>query len=49
MTGVQTCALPICGSTLCELDGTGKGGAPHNVTESLIRSMYGYYRKVMEV
>ena len=37
------------GSTLCELDGTGKGGAPHNVTESLIRSMYGYYRKVMEV
>ncbi len=37
------------GSTLCELDGTAKGGSPHNVTESLIRSMYGYYRKVMEV
>ena len=37
------------GSTLCELDGAAKGGSPHNVTESLIRSMYGYYRKVMEV
>ena len=37
------------GSTLCELDGTAKGSSPHNVTESLIRSMYGYYRKVMEV
>ena len=36
-------------NTICELDGTGGGGAPHNVTETLIRSMYGYYRKVMEV
>ena len=36
-------------ATLCELDGTGQGGAPHNVTETLIRSMYGYYRKVMEI
>jgi salicylate 5-hydroxylase large subunit len=37
------------GATLCELDGIGQGGAPHNVTETLIRSMYGYYRKVMGV
>ncbi len=36
-------------TTVCELDGTGQGGAPHNVTETLIRSMYGYYRKVMEI
>ncbi len=36
-------------ATVCELDGTGQGGAPHNVTETLIRSMYGYYRKVMEI
>ena len=34
-------------STLCELDGTGSGGAEHMVTETLIRSMYGYWRKVM--
>ena len=34
-------------NTICELDGTGSGGAPHNVTETLIRSMYGYYRRVM--
>jgi salicylate 5-hydroxylase large subunit len=32
---------------VCEMDGKGQGGAPHNVTETLIRSMYGYYRKVM--
>ena len=36
-------------ATLCELDGTAQGGAPHNVTETLIRSMYGYYRKVMGI
>ncbi len=36
-------------STVCELDGRGHGGADHNVTETLIRSMYGYYRAVMEL
>ena len=36
------------GSTLCELDGTGTGGADHMVTETLIRSMYGYWKKVMQ-
>ncbi len=35
------------GSTLCELDGIGLKGAEHMVTESLIRSMYAYWRKVM--
>lgn len=35
--------------TVCELDGTGTGGADHNVTETLIRSMYAYYREVMEL
>jgi salicylate 5-hydroxylase large subunit len=30
-------------ATVCELDGRGMGGADHNVTETLIRSMYGYY------
>ena len=35
--------------TLCEMDGAGSGGADHNVTETLIRSMYGYYREVMAV
>ena len=35
------------GSTLCELDGTGVQGAEHMVTETLIRSMYAYWRKVM--
>ena len=35
------------GSTLCELDGTGTGPAGHMVTETLIRSMYAYWRKVM--
>ena len=35
------------GSTLCELDGTGTGGAEHMVTETLIRSMYAYWKKVM--
>jgi salicylate 5-hydroxylase large subunit len=37
------------GNTVCELDGTGTGGAPHNVTETLIRGMYAYYRKVMDL
>ena len=36
------------GSTLCELDGTGTGGAEHMVTETLIRSMYQYWKKVMQ-
>ena len=35
--------------TVCELDGRGTGGADHMVTETLIRSMYAYYRRVMEV
>jgi salicylate 5-hydroxylase large subunit len=35
------------GATLCELDGTGTGPAEHMVTETLIRSMYAYWRKVM--
>ena len=34
--------------TIAELGGTTTGGADHMVTETLIRSMYGYYRKVME-
>ena len=37
------------GATVCELDGRGRGPADHNVTETLIRSMYGYYREVMEL
>ena len=37
------------GSTLCELDGTGTGPAGHMVTETLIRSMYAYWKKVMAV
>ena len=36
-------------STICELDGREAGPADHNVTETLIRSMYGYYREVMDV
>lgn len=36
-------------ATVCELDGRGRGPAEHNVTETLIRSMYGYYRTVMEL
>ena len=35
------------GNTLCELGGTGTGGAEHMVTETLIRSMYAYWRRVM--
>jgi salicylate 5-hydroxylase large subunit len=37
------------GETLCELGGTGTGGTEHMVTETLIRSMYAYWKKVMEV
>ena len=37
------------GETVCELDGRGTGAAEHNVTETLIRSMYAYYREVMEL
>ncbi|MBA3774149.1 MAG: Rieske 2Fe-2S domain-containing protein [Ramlibacter sp.] len=36
-------------STLCELGGTGTEAAEHMVTETLIRSMYAYWRKVMAV
>jgi salicylate 5-hydroxylase large subunit len=35
------------GSTLCEMGGTDVQGAEHMVTETLIRSMYAYWRKVM--
>ena len=35
------------GSTLCELGGTGLDATEHMVTETLIRSMYAYWRKVM--
>jgi salicylate 5-hydroxylase large subunit len=37
------------GSTLCELGGTGTGPTGHMVTETLIRSMYAYWKKVMAV
>ncbi len=37
------------GATLCELGGTGTGGEEHMVTETLIRSMYAYWRRVMEL
>jgi salicylate 5-hydroxylase large subunit len=37
------------GSTLVELGGTGTEGTEHMVTETLIRSMYAYWRKVMAV
>jgi salicylate 5-hydroxylase large subunit len=36
------------GETLCELDGTGTEATEHMVTETLIRSMYAYWRKVMK-
>jgi salicylate 5-hydroxylase large subunit len=36
-------------ATVCEMDGTGAGGTDHNVTETLIRSMYAYYRDMMDV
>ncbi|MCY7319777.1 MAG: aromatic ring-hydroxylating dioxygenase subunit alpha [Ramlibacter sp.] len=37
------------GSTLCELGGTDTAPTGHMVTETLIRSMYGYWKKVMGV
>src|SRR5690606_6170217 len=37
------------GETVCELDGRGVGPTDHMVTETLIRGMYGYWRKVMEI
>ncbi len=37
------------GATLCELGGTGTEMTEHMVTETLIRSMYAYWRKVMAV
>ena len=36
-------------ATLCELGGTGTEPTEHMVTETLIRSMYAYWRKVMAV
>ena len=36
-------------TTLVELDGHGISDTPHMVTETLIRGMYSYYRRVMEV
>ncbi|MGH7755495.1 MAG: salicylate hydroxylase, partial [Vulcanimicrobiaceae bacterium] len=36
-------------ATVCELDGRGTGPRDHMVTETLIRSMYRYYREVMDV
>ena len=35
------------GETLCELGGTGLEATEHMVTETLIRNMYAYWRKVM--
>lgn len=35
--------------TIAELDGRECGGAEHMVTETLIRSMYAYWRRVMEI
>ncbi|MDP2032052.1 MAG: aromatic ring-hydroxylating dioxygenase subunit alpha [Polaromonas sp.] len=37
------------GQTLCELGGTGTEMTEHMVTETLIRSMYAYWKKVMAV
>ncbi|MDB5953628.1 aromatic ring-hydroxylating dioxygenase subunit alpha [Ramlibacter sp.] len=37
------------GQTVCELGGTDTQGTEHMVTETLIRSMYAYWRKVMGV
>ncbi len=37
------------GATLCELGGTGTEMTEHMVTETLIRSMYAYWRKVMAI
>jgi salicylate 5-hydroxylase large subunit len=35
--------------TVCELGGRSIGGCDHNVSETLIRSMYAYYREAMEL
>jgi salicylate 5-hydroxylase large subunit len=37
------------GRTLCELDGVGVHNTEHMVTETLIRGMYAYWRKVMDL
>lgn len=37
------------GETLCELGGTGTEMTEHMVTETLIRSMYAYWRRAMEL
>ncbi|MGY8903510.1 MAG: SRPBCC family protein [Burkholderiales bacterium] len=37
------------GHTLCELGGTGTEGTEHMVTETLIRSMYAYWKRIMSV
>jgi salicylate 5-hydroxylase large subunit len=37
------------GATLCELGGTGTEATEHMVTETLIRSMYAYWKKVMDL
>ncbi|WP_309683177.1 aromatic ring-hydroxylating dioxygenase subunit alpha [Polaromonas sp.] len=37
------------GATLCELGGTGLEATEHMVTETLIRNMYAYWKKVMAV
>jgi salicylate 5-hydroxylase large subunit len=42
-------AQDTSGATVCELDGVHAGGADHNVTETLIRSMYAYYREIMDI
>ena len=36
-------------STICELDGTGIGNTEHMVSETLIRGMYRYWKKVMGI
>ncbi len=36
-------------TTICELDGTRIGNTDHNVSETLIRGMYRYWREVMEL
>lgn len=36
-------------TTMCELGGTGVENTDHMVTETLIRGMYSYWRKVMEI
>ena len=36
------------GETLCELGGTGTEATEHMVTETLIRSMYAYWKKVVQ-